>query len=143
MVAGVLGGKVCYLALNLRSWRHSLRVGWCIQGALTGATVVGIAGLTLLRLPSARRWTRPPRAVHRYRGGAARLFLYRLLRRPPDGVAVGCVVLRPSNGKAQPTVSHHLKVLREAGIVGSERQGLWAYFYVIPDALKEISTWLI
>ena len=43
---------------------------------------------------------------------------------------------------SQPTVSHHLKVLREAGIVGSERQGLWAYYYVIPDALQELSTWL-
>ena len=43
---------------------------------------------------------------------------------------------------SQPTVSHHLKVLREAGVVGSERRGLWAYYYVIPDALKEFSTWL-
>ena len=42
----------------------------------------------------------------------------------------------------QPTVSHHLKVLREAGIVGSERQGLWAYYFVIPDALEELSAWL-
>jgi ArsR family transcriptional regulator len=42
----------------------------------------------------------------------------------------------------QPTVSHHLKVLREAGIVGSERQGLWAYYYVIPDVLGELSAWL-
>jgi ArsR family transcriptional regulator len=32
----------------------------------------------------------------------------------------------------QPTVSHHLKVLRQAGIVDSERQGLWAYYYVRP-----------
>ena len=43
---------------------------------------------------------------------------------------------------SQPTVSHHLKVLREAGIVGSERQGLWAYYFVIPDALRELSAWL-
>jgi ArsR family transcriptional regulator len=43
---------------------------------------------------------------------------------------------------SQPTVSHHLKVLREAGIVGSERAGLWAYYFVIPDALKELSAWL-
>jgi ArsR family transcriptional regulator len=43
---------------------------------------------------------------------------------------------------SQPTVSHHLKVLREAGIVGSERLGLWAYYFVIPDALKELSAWL-
>ena len=33
-------------------------------------------------------------------------------------------------------------MLREAGIVGSERQGLWAYYFVIPDALKELSGWL-
>jgi ArsR family transcriptional regulator len=43
---------------------------------------------------------------------------------------------------SQPTVSHHLKVLRDAGIVGSERRGLWAYYYVNRDALKEVSTWL-
>jgi len=40
------------------------------------------------------------------------------------------------------TVSHHLKALRAAGIVGSERQGLWAYYYVIPDALAELAGWL-
>jgi ArsR family transcriptional regulator len=33
-------------------------------------------------------------------------------------------------------------VLRNAGLVGSERQGLWAYYYVIPDALAELSGWL-
>ena len=43
---------------------------------------------------------------------------------------------------SQPTLSHHLKVLREAGLVDSERRGLWAYYYVLPDALKELSTWL-
>jgi ArsR family transcriptional regulator, arsenate/arsenite/antimonite-responsive transcriptional repressor len=43
---------------------------------------------------------------------------------------------------SQPTVSHHLKVLRDAGIVGSERRGLWAYYFVIPNALKELSVWL-
>ncbi len=42
----------------------------------------------------------------------------------------------------QPTVSHHLKVLREAGLVDSERRGLWAYYYVTPDSLKELSAWL-
>ena len=43
---------------------------------------------------------------------------------------------------SQPTVSHHLKVLREAGIVDSERRGLWAYYYVLPEAMKELSAWL-
>jgi ArsR family transcriptional regulator len=35
-----------------------------------------------------------------------------------------------------------LKVLRDAGIVASEREGLWAYYYVIPEALEELSRWL-
>src|SRR5919107_1185055 len=43
---------------------------------------------------------------------------------------------------SQPTVSHHLKVLRDAGLVDSERRGLWAYYYVVPDALKELAAWL-
>jgi ArsR family transcriptional regulator len=43
---------------------------------------------------------------------------------------------------SQPTVSHHLKVLRDAGIVDSERRGLWAYYYVLPEAMKELSAWL-
>jgi ArsR family transcriptional regulator, arsenate/arsenite/antimonite-responsive transcriptional repressor len=43
---------------------------------------------------------------------------------------------------SQPTVSHHLKVLRDAGLVDSERRGLWAYYYVLPDVLKELSAWL-
>jgi ArsR family transcriptional regulator len=43
---------------------------------------------------------------------------------------------------SQPTLSHHLKKLRDAGIVGVERRGLWAYYYVHRDALKELSAWL-
>jgi ArsR family transcriptional regulator len=43
---------------------------------------------------------------------------------------------------SQPTVSHHLKVLREAGLVGSERSGLWVYYYVVPGALAELAGWL-
>jgi ArsR family transcriptional regulator, arsenate/arsenite/antimonite-responsive transcriptional repressor len=43
---------------------------------------------------------------------------------------------------SQPTLSHHLRKLREAGIVAVERREQWAYYYVLPDALKELSTWL-
>jgi len=42
----------------------------------------------------------------------------------------------------QPTVSQHFKVLCDAGIVASERPGPWAYYYVLPDALTELNTWL-
>src|SRR3954464_5181020 len=43
---------------------------------------------------------------------------------------------------AQNTLSHHLKKLREAGIVGVERRGLWAYYYVNPEALEDLNAWL-
>jgi ArsR family transcriptional regulator len=43
---------------------------------------------------------------------------------------------------SQPTLSHHLKKLREAGIVDSERAGLWAYYYVKPEALEVLEEWL-
>lgn len=37
----------------------------------------------------------------------------------------------------QPTISHHLKVLRAAGLVGCEKQGLWAYYFVKHERLAE------
>jgi DNA-binding transcriptional ArsR family regulator len=46
------------------------------------------------------------------------------------------------SGLSAPAASQHLKVLREAGLVGVERRGLWAYYYVTPDSAKELSTWL-
>jgi ArsR family transcriptional regulator len=73
-------------------------------------------------------------------GDPVRLQLVDVLRKHAGKVCV-CELV-PLFDLAQPTVSHHLKVLRQAGIVGSERQGLWAYYYVIPDSLKELSAWL-
>jgi ArsR family transcriptional regulator len=43
---------------------------------------------------------------------------------------------------SQPTLSHHLKKLREAGIVGVERRGLWAYYFVVPDSTEALRRWL-
>ena len=73
-------------------------------------------------------------------GDPVRLQLVDVLRKHAGKVCV-CELV-PLFDLAQPTVSHHLKVLRQAGIVGSEREGLWAYYYVIPNALKELSAWL-
>jgi ArsR family transcriptional regulator len=69
-----------------------------------------------------------------------RLQLVDVLRKHAGKVCV-CELV-PLFELSQPTVSHHLKVLRQAGLVGSERRGLWAYYYVIPDALEELSKWL-
>ena len=50
--------------------------------------------------------------------------------------------LEPLFAISQPTLSHHLRKLREADILGVERRGLWAYYYVLPDAIEELRTWL-
>jgi ArsR family transcriptional regulator, arsenate/arsenite/antimonite-responsive transcriptional repressor len=69
-----------------------------------------------------------------------RLQLVDVLRKHAGKVCV-CELV-PLFDLSQPTVSHHLKVLREAGIVGSERRGLWAYYYVIPGRVDELAGWL-
>ena len=38
----------------------------------------------------------------------------------------------------QPTISHHLKVLRQAGLIESAQHGLWVYYYVRPSALQQL-----
>jgi ArsR family transcriptional regulator len=73
-------------------------------------------------------------------GDPIRLQLVDVLRKHAGKVCV-CELV-PLFDLSQPTVSHHLKVLRDAGLVDSERQGLWAYYYVIPNALQELSAWL-
>jgi ArsR family transcriptional regulator, arsenate/arsenite/antimonite-responsive transcriptional repressor len=73
-------------------------------------------------------------------GDPVRMQLVDVLRKHAGKVCV-CELV-PLFELSQPTVSHHLKKLRDAGIVGSERQGLWAYYYVKPESLEELSAWL-
>ncbi|MEO9175506.1 MAG: metalloregulator ArsR/SmtB family transcription factor [Gaiellales bacterium] len=47
--------------------------------------------------------------------------------------------LVPDAGLAQPTISHHLKMLRDAGLVTSERRGTWAYYRLVPEAIAELA----
>jgi ArsR family transcriptional regulator len=42
----------------------------------------------------------------------------------------------------QPTISHHLRVLREAGLIDSERRGTWVYYRLVPAALERMATLL-
>lgn len=79
-------------------------------------------------------------AIAKALGDPVRLQLVDVLRQHAGKVCV-CELV-PLFDLSQPTVSHHLRVLRDAGIVDSERKGLWAYYYVTPDALKELSAWL-
>lgn len=73
-------------------------------------------------------------------GDPIRLQLVDVLRRHAGEVCV-CELV-PLFDVGQSTLSHHLRTLREAGIVDAERRGLWAYYYVRPRALGELSAWL-
>ncbi len=79
-------------------------------------------------------------AVAKAMGDPVRLTLLDVLRKHAGKVCVYELV--PLFDLSQPTISHHLKVLRDAGLVDSERQGLWAYYYVIPERLQELAGWL-
>src|SRR3979411_2376383 len=72
-------------------------------------------------------------------GDPIRLQLVDVLRKHAGKVCV-CELV-PLFDISQSTLSHHLKKLRDAGIVDSERRGLWAYYYVRDDALGALSAW--
>jgi ArsR family transcriptional regulator len=73
-------------------------------------------------------------------GDPIRLQLVDVLRKHAGKVCV--YELIPLFDVSQSTLSHHLKKLRDAGIVDSERRGLWAYYYVLPGAIDELTAWL-
>ena len=63
-----------------------------------------------------------------------RLRLLSLIAAAPDGEVCACELVEPI-GRSQPTVSHYLKVLREAGLLRSEKRGSWVYYAVVPERL--------
>jgi ArsR family transcriptional regulator len=67
----------------------------------------------------------------------ARLRLLSLIQSQPGGEACVCHLTEPL-GLSQPTVSHHLRVLRDAGLVEREQRGSWAYFRIVPDQLRSL-----
>jgi ArsR family transcriptional regulator len=67
----------------------------------------------------------------------ARLRLLSLIQAQPEKEACVCHLTEPL-GLSQPTVSHHLKVLLEAGLVEREQRGSWAHFRVVPSQLQAL-----
>ena len=67
----------------------------------------------------------------------ARLQLLSLIQ--SGGEACACDLTEPV-GLSQPTVSHHLKVLTQAGLVTREQRGTWAWFRVNPDRMADLAS---
>jgi ArsR family transcriptional regulator len=67
----------------------------------------------------------------------ARLRILNLLSAAQNGEACVCDLTEPL-GLTQPTVSHHLRVLADAGLVEREQRGRWAFYRLLPDRLDVI-----
>ena len=67
----------------------------------------------------------------------ARLRILSLIQAQPEGEACVCHLTEPL-GLTQPTVSHHMRVLLDAGLVAREQRGSWAYFSVISEQLASL-----
>jgi ArsR family transcriptional regulator, arsenate/arsenite/antimonite-responsive transcriptional repressor len=63
-----------------------------------------------------------------------------LLRKQGEMLCV-CEIV-PLFDVSQPTISHHLRVLREAGVLEVERHGIWSNYRIAPSALAELTAWL-
>lgn len=67
----------------------------------------------------------------------ARLRLLSLVASAEAGEACACDLVAPL-GRSQPTVSHHLSVLVDAGLLEREKRGRWAWYRVVPDRLDAL-----
>jgi len=91
-------------------------------------------GMTTAAAGAAKRWA----AVFKALADPTRVQILSLLARSPGGVCecniVDCTPL------SQPTISYHVKVLKEAGLLDVEKQGLWCYFRLRKDVLGQVAT---
>lgn len=72
-------------------------------------------------------------------GDPTRVRLLSLIATSSEGEACICDLTGPV-GLSQPTVSHHMRQLSDAGLVTREQRGKWAYFRVVPAALEDLAS---
>ena len=97
----------------------------CAQPALVGEPIDEVSAAALAR-------------VFKALGDPVRLRLVSLIGAREGGEVCVCELTRAFD-LSQPTISHHLKVLREAGLIDSERRGTWVYYRLVPAALERMA----
>lgn len=75
-------------------------------------------------------------------GDPVRLRLMSMIASRGRGGEVCVCELTPAFDLSQPTISHHLKLLRQAGLIDCERRGTWVYYRVLPGVLDELAAFL-
>jgi ArsR family transcriptional regulator len=71
-------------------------------------------------------------------GDPTRVKLLSMIAAAPQGEACICDMTEPV-GLSQPTVSHHMRLLVEAGLATREQRGKWAYYRVVPAVLRSLA----
>ncbi|MFM9445048.1 ArsR/SmtB family transcription factor [Streptomyces acidiscabies] len=74
-------------------------------------------------------------------GDPVRLRLLSMIASRSGGEVCVCD-LTPAFDLSQPTISHHLKLLRQAGLIDCERRGTWVYYWVLPGVLDRLAAFL-
>ncbi|MFG2851408.1 ArsR/SmtB family transcription factor [Streptomyces mirabilis] len=74
-------------------------------------------------------------------GDPVRLRLLSMIASLEGGEVCVCE-LTPAFELSQPTISHHLKLLRQAGLIDCERRGTWVYYWVLPGVLDRLGAFL-
>ena len=92
----------------------------------------------LVREPLTKDWAGDLARMFKALGDPVRLRLLSLVASHAGGEACVCE-LSGSFDLTQPTISHHLKVLRESGLLECERRGTWVYYWVVSSALAQLS----
>jgi ArsR family transcriptional regulator len=101
----------------------------------------GVCCSPLIREPLGEADARSMAGMFKALSDPVRLRLLSLIASHVGGEACVCD-LTGEFDVSQPTISHHLRVLREAGLIDCERRGTWVYYWVLPDALTRLSSLL-
>lgn len=103
--------------------------------------VAEVCSIPLVREPIGETAAAGLAQVFKALGDPVRLRLLSLIGAHQGGEVCVCD-LTTTFDLTQPTISHHLKVLREAGIITSERRGTWVYYRLVPAALERVAALL-
>ena len=68
-----------------------------------------------------------------------RLRLFSMVASAAGGEVCACDLVEPS-GRSQPTISHHMKILLNAGLITGEKRSLWVWYRVVPERLEALRT---
>lgn len=92
----------------------------------------------LVREPITEDWAGDLARMFKALGDPVRLRLLSLVASSASGEACVCDLTAPF-ALSQPTISHHLKLLREAGLLDCERRGTWVWYRVVPAGLAQLA----